>query len=218
MAPLAIGLVNGPGFGGPLPPSIEPSVSASDRAAFERALATLPPGLIRKSAEVLQTVPGATTSPGDRILASIQGSRSLASPADVLGGEDVGSVLTRAEARLERAQTHLEQVQARLEQWEIKREARLEDRLDRAQARLEEVQARLEQIPAHQLERAQAHLEKVQAHLEKMRAHFEEVEQHLLAKAQARVDEAQAYLEEVQAGQQAPGPGTVEGTAEMAVG
>jgi hypothetical protein len=211
MAPLAIGLVNGPGFGGPLPPSIEPSVSASDRAAFERALATLPPGLIRKSAEVLQTVRGATTSPGDRILASIQGSRSLASPADVLGGEDVGSVLTWAEARLERAQAHLEQVQARLEQWEIKREARLEGRLDRAQTRLEEVQARLEQIPAHQLERAQAHLEK-------MRAHFEEVEQHLLAKAQARVDEAQAYLEEVQAGQQAPGPGTVEGTAEMAVG
>jgi hypothetical protein len=163
-------------------------------------LATLPSNLAQRDGAIPQIWPGAATSPGDRILASIQRSRSLVSPADIPGGEDVRSVLLRAEARLERAQAHLEQVQARLEQWKIKREARLEARLNRAQARLESIQTRPpEQVQAHQLEKAQAHLEKVQAHTDKMRAHFEEVKQHLLAKAQARIDEAQGYLEEVQA-------------------
>jgi hypothetical protein len=190
MAPLAIGPVNG--HGGPRLTSFEPSIPASDRAAFERALVTVPPGLARAGTTGLRHRPDAATSPGDRILAGLQGSKSLASAETAPGSEDTGSVLAGAQARLGEAQAHLEQLEARLEQLESQREERFQARLERAQARLDKIRT----LP----EQAQAHLEKVEAHIEKMRAHFEEVEQRLLAKAQARVDAAQAYLEEVQAG------------------
>jgi hypothetical protein len=212
MAPLAIGPVNGHGLGGPQLTSVEPSIPASDRAAFERALATVPPGLARASTAGLRHRPDAATSLGDRILAGLQGSKSLAPAETVPDSEGAGSVLAEAQARLEEAQAHLEQVQARLDQLESQREERFQARLERAEARLDKIETLPEQAQAHQLEKAQAHLEKVEAHIEKMGARFEEVEQRLLAKAQARVDAAEAYLEEVQAGQQPPDPGTTEGS------
>src|SRR5688500_19023078 len=102
MAPLIIEAVWGHDLSGPMPTSIEPSVTASHRAAYELALDAVLPTLTQPSAATIQTFPGTMTSPGDRILASIQGSRSLAAAA-VPSGEEIGSARSRAEARLERA-------------------------------------------------------------------------------------------------------------------
>jgi chromosome segregation ATPase len=88
------------------------------------------------------------TSPGDRILAGLQGSKSLAPAETVPGSEDAGSVLAEAQARLEEAQAHLEQVQARLEQLESQREERFQARLDRAQARLDKIETLPERAKA----------------------------------------------------------------------
>ena len=124
MALLAIGPVNGPGLGGPRLTSVEPSIPASDRAAFERALATVPPGLAKAASALSLTRSGATTSPGDHILAGLHGSKSSVPAETVSGGGDTGSVLAEAQARLEEAQAHLEQLQARLDQLGAQREAR----------------------------------------------------------------------------------------------